>query len=415
MKTSTLTLQRQVAAVAFVHHANQYMISDGYDNREGISSIVGTSESPTGLTKILDLHERYRIPFNLHISGTLLESIAWHRPDFLSQVKRLGQLGLLELVGGAYAQNMIRFFSPEHNLRQFNEELYLYEQLLDWDPKRVTTFWPTERLWETEVMAPILTSHQLRNGGYHHVIIDDRLLYPTTGSPSPRERFDYHHAWHPRNFQCVQIKNGIGLTALPISYSIRRNIPPRTREDLEKTQVQLQWILDINSSYDNRLVAIYADDMEKVAGVGWDKRGPLQFEALLKWFSEKQFLQSVKLTEWAASHKPAAERQIDTGAYSELVNEFGAGESYESWYYDQQWSLYRNYYAWSEQKVREFSSLGADRALIELAWKVLLATSWQTAWHTPRTGAHGENLSDQGPSAWTRAIASHSRLATIIS
>jgi hypothetical protein len=135
---------------------------------------------------------------------------------------------------------------------------------------------------------------------------------------------------------------------------------------------------------------------------------------MLRWLSENPFLQPVKLAEWASTHSAAAERQIDTGAYAELVQEFGAGENYDSWYYDPRWSLYRNYYAWSEERVREIDSKGADPALVELAWKTLLASTWQTAWHTPRTGAHGQSLSDEGPSAWTRAIASHTRLAAII-
>src|SRR6266550_9582808 len=198
---TAVTVQREAAALAIVHHANQYVVTDGYDNRVGISGIVGTSSSQTGLLRVLKLHERYRVPFSLHISGTLLESLAWHCPAFLSEISRLAGLGLLELIGGSYAQNMMRFFSPEHNLRQINEELLLYERLLDWDPNRITTFWPTERLWETESMAPVLTSSQLLNGGYRHVVIDDRLLYPTVGSPSPRQLYDYDHSWDPINFQ----------------------------------------------------------------------------------------------------------------------------------------------------------------------------------------------------------------------
>src|SRR5207245_10601819 len=34
--------------------------------------------------------------------------------------------------------------------------------------------------------------------------------------------------------------------------------------------------------------------------------------------------------------------------------------------------------------------------------------------NSPRAGAHEENVSDEGPSAWTRAIASHSRIAAIV-
>ena len=46
----------------------------------------------------------------------------------------------------------------------------------------------------------------------------------------------------------------------------------------------------------------------------------------------------------------------------------------------------------------ELTSYGADPALADLAWKVLFTTSWQTAWHTPKTGAHGDSNSEDGPS-----------------
>src|SRR5438093_12348954 len=106
------------------------------------------------------------------------------------------------------------------------------------------------------------------------------------------------------------------------------------------------------------------------------------------------------MAEWAATPRAGCERQIDTGAYAELVNEFGAGENYVSRYYDPRWSLYRNYYAWSEARVRELDSRGADPALIQLASMIPLAPTCQTAWHTARTRGHGESASDQGASAW---------------
>ena len=40
MMNTAVTIQREVAALAIVHHANQYVVTDGYDNRVGISGIV---------------------------------------------------------------------------------------------------------------------------------------------------------------------------------------------------------------------------------------------------------------------------------------------------------------------------------------------------------------------------------------
>ena len=50
----------------------------------------------------------------------------------------------------------MRFFGYEHNLRQLNEQLLLYKIHLHIDPAEVKVFWPPERVWDTERMAPVL-------------------------------------------------------------------------------------------------------------------------------------------------------------------------------------------------------------------------------------------------------------------
>ncbi len=400
--------------IAFIHHANQFLITDGYNDKTGISSVVGTPESDTGLLRVLETHLRYRVPLNLHISGTLLESLAWHSPGFFSQLEHLIQDDLLELVGSSYGQNMMRFFSPEHNHRQLREQLLLYENFLEWKADRVKTFWVPERLWDTDALAPVLAEGGLQNGGYRYVIVDDRLLYPSNGNPSPRRVYDKTQTWDPENFLMYRIRDGQGLCALPISNNLRQNIPPRSPQNFDRVTKQLQWLFDLNPDFDNGLIAIYGDDMEKAAGVGWDKNGPSQYEGLLKWISKSPWLRPVTLRQWAASHPPVKERTIDGGSYVELVNEFDADETYRNWYEDPRWAPYQAYYEWSHKRVEELDSLGADPGLIELARKILLATVWQTAWHTPKTGAHGEADSDGGPSAWVKAVTSHSRLAAIM-
>jgi hypothetical protein len=108
-------------SLALVHHANQYLITNGYENREGLAAVLGSSGSGSGLAHVLDLHARHEIPLNLHISGTLLEAIAWHHPPFLGHVRNLMSAGLIELVGSSYGQNIMRFFGPAYNRRQLNE------------------------------------------------------------------------------------------------------------------------------------------------------------------------------------------------------------------------------------------------------------------------------------------------------
>ena len=411
---SMSTAQRTHISMAFIHHANQFLITDGYENREGISTIVGSKNSTTGLIRILDLHMHYQIPLNLHISGTLMESLAWHSPIFFSELKALANLDLLEVIGSSYGQNMMRFFSDEHNFRQLNEELLLYENFLGWESKKIKVFWVPERLWDTKVLASVVANPRLRNEGYKYVVLDDRLLYPDKSNLSPRRLYDQTKSWDPKNFSMHSIEDGYGLCMLPIAYNLRQNIPPRKKQNFESIKSQLYWLLDVNLNYQTPLIAIYADDMEKAAGVGWDSKGPVQYESVLKWISENPNIQPVKIGKWASINRPLFQKHIEKGTYLELMNEFGASETYDNWYYDARWYPYRQQYAWAESRVQKLTSYGADLALTDLAWKVLLATSWQTAWHTPKTGAHGDSNSDGGPSPWIRATASHCRLAVII-
>lgn len=73
-------------SLALVHHANQYVISDGYAERKGISEVLGLSAHQRGLLPLLQMHLRYGVPLNLHLSGTLIETIAWHHPEVFSLV-----------------------------------------------------------------------------------------------------------------------------------------------------------------------------------------------------------------------------------------------------------------------------------------------------------------------------------------
>jgi hypothetical protein len=401
-------------SLALVHHANQYIITNGYENREGIDELVGTLESRNGYLRVLQLHKAFRIPLNLHLSGTLMEALLWHCPSFLEAVQELAQQELLELVGSSYGQNIMRFFSYEHNLKQLSEELQLYREHLNLDPCNVKVFWPPERVWDTEKLAPVLTDPRLPNGGYQYVLIDDRLLYPIGQGSLSREAYDRISERQLAAFRLYRILHGQGLIALPIANGLRQNIPAR---DIQCSQLKdfLQGLSAAAPRDEEDLIAIYGDDLEKAGGVGpWDAGGSSQYEALLKWVTQNSWVRPIKLSEWASAHPAVGVKRIDVGTFLELTNHFGAGEGYERWYFDPRWDPYRSYHLWSEGRVKTLSAMGADPTLIELAWKQLLASSWETAWHIPPSGPHGNPDTPGAPSPWTKALASHSRHAAVI-
>jgi ADP-glucose type glycogen/starch synthase len=137
--------------LALVHHANQYLVTDGYQDREGLTSIVN------GYAALLKLHEKYRTPVALHLSGTMVEAVAWHHPWFLADVRRLRDVGLLSLIGGTYSENVLTAFDPEFNRRQLHELFWLYRRHLGCEPDDLEICWIPERVWDTEYLARILT------------------------------------------------------------------------------------------------------------------------------------------------------------------------------------------------------------------------------------------------------------------
>src|SRR5260370_24947327 len=114
-----------------------------------------------------------------------------------------------------------------------------------------------------------------------------RWAPPSWVTTPPRHTYDRELNWAPDFFQAYNIERGHGLIALPIAANLRRCIPPRAPEQMRSVEKQLRWISSLSPSLHRAdFLAIYADDMEKPAAVGWDPDGPAPFERLLRLLSK---------------------------------------------------------------------------------------------------------------------------------
>ncbi|MBI4499374.1 MAG: hypothetical protein HY689_15920 [Chloroflexi bacterium] len=409
--------------LALVHHGNQNLITDGYDNREGISTVVER------FAAVLDLHRRYRIPLHLHLSGTLLEAIAWHRPDFFAVVRGAWEAGLLEIVGSCYSQNIMPLFSPEHNLRQLNEELDAIARFLGVPARRVRIAWVPERVWNTEALAPVLRHRALRNGGYHAVLLDDRLVYLAgpASAESPRAAFDrqqvrwirddrYGHGAPERLSQapstrdlgpssrCHEIAGSGGLVLLPISFALRHLIPPWSEDAFDQVRTVLAAVRECGPD----AVAVYGDDLEKVAGIGpWAPAGLDSYETFLAWLREQPDVTPVLLSHYLRGRRPARTVPVEPGTFFELAHLWEAGEEYHGWWRNPAWEPYARSLAQAEDAVTAARAAGGNPALLDLADKHLMVCAYETGWHVP-----GEGVMEPAP--WSRATASHARASLVI-
>jgi hypothetical protein len=431
-------------ALALVHHGHQHLITDGYDNHEGLSEVLESFGA------VLALHLRYRVPLNLHLSGTLLEAAAWQAPEFFGWVDALRDEGLVEVLGSAYSQPVMTLFGAEHNRRQVAEELALLQRHLGVDAADVSGFWVPERVWDTAPLAPLLAHPDLANGGYRFVLLDDRLAYPAAERPgfdrgtapgrsplpasaagpppeppadlaaSPDRRRDGLHLrpWH--------IAEGQGLVALPISGDLRYAIPPR---DMAAWRLLFNTLEAVRGAGDGAL-ALYADDLEKTAAVGpwaasgtWRRADLDAYEGLLRWLGGTDKVDTVLLSPWLAAHPPAATRAVEPGTFYELAAG-GAGDDYQRWWTSAPYAPYRAHLERLETTLsagspafgpsvngrsvngRSVNGSGPEPAsrLWDLAWLQLMAASYETAWH-------GLGAGPDEPAPWARATASHARSA----
>ncbi|MDR6550686.1 hypothetical protein [Paenibacillus qinlingensis] len=393
--------------VAIVHHANQYLITNGYVNRPGIGETIGPTDGSSGLRAILELHSKYDIPFHLHISGTLIETCAWFDPLFLEEISDLWRAGLVELIGSTYAQNIMTLFSQDFNRFQLEEELRLYQAWLGVSTSDVKGFWIPERVWDTERLAETVRNASLCNGGYRYVLADDRLFL----QGDERASFDEQRRFDPSLYKPYVVKDTSGLIALPISTEMRLNMPFQSRlneEKLDQLMNELQQEVDRGED----VIAIYGDDMEKAAGIPpmWDPQSIQHYELFLKWLTNRQDVVSVLLGDWLNKRTDWPSRSVGPGTYMELAGIFGAGEDYSGWAGSSAWAPYQQMIEKAWESVFTFAKgQAAPCLLIDLAIKHLLASAYETGWHDP-----GVSWEDASPAPWARALASHARAAYVL-
>lgn len=406
-------------ALAIVQHGHQHLISEGYDNREGLSEVL------EAFATVFELHSKYEIPLNLHLSGTLIEAIAWHAPSFFGWILALRRAGLLEILGSTYAQNVMPPFSDEHNRRQIDEALRVYRRHLGAAPGAVKGFWVPERVWHTGKLSRLLRDPALLNGGYDYVLLDDRLAYPLDGPypSSARGRFDARTppTWRVDGEEHMQYSNddlaalrpyrvedGEGLCAVSISAVMRYAVPPRRGRQWDDVRETVRRVAEAGEG----AICVYADDLEKSAAVGpwtagrWTRAGVAPYEEWLAWIAAEPQVRPVLLSSFLAEHPARERRRVEPGTYFELARTMRAGEDYSAWWQGSAWRPYRELLAEAEASLPR--DRGRRSGLRELAWKQLMACCHESGWHD--VGPDGACR----PAPWARAACAHARSVFVI-
>lgn len=171
-----------------------------------------------GLLTVLRGHPKLK--FNLHLSGTLLRSLAWFDMETIELVRAGLRDGQFELLGSTYAQNVPYASDDWDNAQQIALHRAVLDELFGVKPR---AFWISERSWRQSLL-PVIAG-----GGYAVVPIEDHIL-EAAGAPDAapariglgeqsliavrddvtlRDRFNFA-AWFGRRAQLHKYVQGVG-------------------------------------------------------------------------------------------------------------------------------------------------------------------------------------------------------------
>jgi hypothetical protein len=397
------------APIALVLHANQLIIGDGYADRDGIS-VIGC-----GYDAVLSAHLELGIPLALHVSGPLVEALAWHRPDLLARMRAALESGVVRLVGGTYGENIVPRSSPQHNRRQLAAMTEMMPDLLGVDPVTVHTAWLPERVWATEPVVDAFTDPRTTGGGYRRCLVDERLFLPADGDqPYGRAAFDAQgpYAWPVSGWPqhghglvdpaLLRLRRVVGspLTLVPISSHLRYLLPPRDPSHLGLVE---DIAADI-AEHDEPALLVFADDLERVAGVGGWEPAVDRYQHFLRWLAGSCALEAVHLDDWCDAHEPAVDDAVDPapGTYYELADHYGAKDDYSGWADDARWAGHAARLRTVDAAVQEALARRPASPLVQVADRIAMLGEHELAWQDPAPDGHG-----RAPAPWVRATAAH--------
>lgn len=184
----------------------------------------------------LDVLEDYpEIPFSLHTSGSLLEWLATHRPEYIDRVRAFVRRGQIEIIGGAFYEPILAGIPQRDRIGQIAAYTKHLEQMFE---TKVRGMWIPERVWEQSFTSDIAAA------GIEYTVLDD-FHFRSAGLPE-EELTGYY----------LTEDEGQLLKVLPGSERLRYTIP---FADPNETIDYLRAVITRNPN----AVVTFGDDGEK--------------------------------------------------------------------------------------------------------------------------------------------------------
>lgn len=267
-------------------------------NHQPIGNFDGVLEAAYGesYAPFLDLLEQYpQIPISLHTSGSLLEWLASHHPEYIERVRGLAQRGQIEIIGGPFYEPILATIPRRDRIGQITAYSRYLEDLFG---ASVRGMWIPERVWEQSFVGDVTAA------GIEYTILDD--FHFRCAGLEDDELYGYY----------LTEDEGRLLKVFPGSERLRYTIP------FAEPQETIDYLRQIGERFPNSVVT-FGDDGEKfgtwpgtqqhVYADGWLRRF---FEALE---ANRDWLKLATLGEVVDQVSPVGKVYIPDASYREMT------------------------------------------------------------------------------------------------
>jgi alpha-amylase len=176
-----------------------------------------------------------QIPISLHTSGSLMEWLADHHPEYIERLKALVARGQVEIIGGGFYEPILPMI-PAHDRRgQISHYTRYLEELLEC---KVRGIWIPERVWEQSLVRDIASA------GIEYTVLDD--FHFKCAGLSDEQLFGYY----------LSEEEGQLIKIFPGSERLRYLIP------FADPQETIAYAREIGERHGDAIL-VFADDGEK--------------------------------------------------------------------------------------------------------------------------------------------------------
>ncbi|MCO6045775.1 DUF1926 domain-containing protein [Aeoliella sp. ICT_H6.2] len=267
-------------------------------NHQPIGNFDGVMEQAyqDSYLPFLEVFEPYEsLKLAIHTSGSLIEWLDQHHPEYLDRLAALVSAGRLEIVGGAFFEPILTMIPPRDRVGQITSYTEWLNNRLGCD---VQGMWMPERVWEQTLTGDLATA------GIRYTVLDD--FHFKNGGWTEDQLHGYY----------LTENNGQLVSVFPGSEKLRYTLP------FAEPQETIDYLRHVASIQPNAIVT-FGDDGEKfgtwpdtkahVYEHGWLRRF---FDALVE---NQDWINVTTPTEALNSVPPLGKIYIPESSYREMT------------------------------------------------------------------------------------------------